>query len=134
MRHTCRHTKSPTPLADPEGSFGSQLNWLLTPKRLLPQLIKFQNSLIFIYSKIHYIIGVMSFIELLRYLIMIITHVPNFHHFFYFTLIQLMTRHEFTHVFGLPVYIWQVSPIMFAGACAWPFQFDLHFHPQILAS
>ena len=53
------------------------------------------------------------FTKLLRYLIMIITRVPNFHHGFYFTSVKLRTRHEnILFTFGLPVLRILVYPIL----------------------
>ena len=90
----------------------SQLNWQPTAKLLLHQLTNFQNSLIFIYSKIHYIISVMS-----SHKVTATSHhdqhtclqlSPCSH----FTSIKLMIRREYIYTFGLPVLRWRVSSII----------------------
>ena len=55
QRYTCRYTVI-HPLSLPRKAL-----WISTLTQLNRQLSNFQNSLIFIYSEIQYIIGVMSF-------------------------------------------------------------------------
>ena len=109
QRHTCHPTylPPPTPLAAPEGTCESQLNWQPTPKRLPPQLTNFQNSLIFLYFKIQYIIS----ISVYHWCDFIILSYCYNHHMcpqlslcFHIKSIKLMTRHEsILFTFTLPV-------------------------------
>ena len=126
-RDTLAATQLPPPITALKCSedHDNRLPTSLLFSRPINRLTKFLNLLIFMHSKILYIINVMSSHNGIA-----LSHhdhhiCPQFSPCFYFTSIKLMTRHgSILFTFGLHVERCQGFPIMFAGARAKPFQFD----------